>query len=440
MYKFYWQNNPGGGPKQRGSSPASAAAVQPTAVDCSHGSSSSAGIAHSSAPQSKAGVCGEHRLAAGAMRRGGDPSAPSVPHRNGVTVRVKGDHELDNQRSAEAGPDTSAGNKTKHTPSGSHRVLLKLRRMSGGSGANSRPKSVPDASELLENNSDNPTSTRPPPPGGAFAAEIRLPMTTEISGGGGGSSGGDGRRMRSSKSMHQMFYYNKTWNERSLSKCMREQEHNYENIYSCDKDNNDGDDDAAFLFGSGAPVYENVRFQQHQSSHHHPFVSMIASPTSMESESLVIGQLTRSPRSSARSKRKPLMMGPGGEAANVNNNMDPFAKNLYRSKSCERPKMRDAVQKETMRLQENLKQNFSRISTNLQNKFGGGGSGGVAAGTSLTSSASMFLNHGGAGDSGGFRPFATDDQQQQVRQRKIIVRHRLIVRTVGLMLLTNNSG
>ena len=359
------------------------------------------------------------------MRR--DPSAPSVPHRNGVTVRVKGDGDDSGGGGGGVGAGgvgasaAEGGSKAKHTPSGSHRVLLKLRRMSGGSSGH-RPKSVPDASELVDA-SVAPNSSG----GGAFAAEIRMPMSSDINSSS-YANGSNSSRMKNSKSMHQMFYYNKTWNERSLSKCMREQqEHNYENIYSCDKDNDE--ENCGLLGGLGDynPVYENVRFQQQSNN---PFVSLIgtsgAGGGGADDQSMVIGQLSRSPRSSARTKRKPLFMGGGGSSSSNAN--DPFAKNLYRSKSCERPKMRDAV-KETLRIQENLKHNISRISTNLQSKFSGGGHHSSA----MTSSTSMFLNNnqqqnnsGGffGGDnnqqqSGGFKAFSAgiDDHQPQVRKR-----------------------
>jgi hypothetical protein len=98
-----------------------------------------------------------------------------------------------------------------------------------------------------------------------------------------------------------MFHYNKTWNERSLSKCLREEEaaadqsHNYENIYSCDKD----DDDDEYGIGGTNPVYENVRFGI---SANNNFVSLTgaAEEDKGTDNAMVIGQLTRSPRSSAR--------------------------------------------------------------------------------------------------------------------------------------------
>ena len=300
--------------------------------------------------------------------------APSVPHRNGVTVRVKTDGDGDDAKSA----------KGSHTPSGSHRVLLKLRRMSGGGGggSGSRPKSVSDASEI---------------PGSA----VEVPGNSSENPSHVGVAGG---RMRGSRSMHQMFHYNKTWNERSLSKCLREEggQHNYENIYSGDKEANEDSD-----FN---PLYENVAYHQYQ----YPFVSL-GNPVRDEGGSLVIGQLTKSPRSTARSRRKPQTQNTSnGNGGNNNNN------GLFRSKSCERPKMRDAV-RET---QQHLVSNFNRL---LQNRFGVGGGGhgngnnnnnsSSSSSGALTTSASMFMG-GDNGSSGGYKSFhsGADDLQPQVRK------------------------
>jgi len=290
--------------------------------------------------------------------------APSVPHRNGVTVRVKTDGDGDDAKSA----------KGSHTPSGSHRVLLKLRRMSGGGGSSSRPKSVSDASEI---------------PGGA----AETPGNSSQNPGNGGVAGS---RMRNSRSMHQMFHYNKTWNERSLSKCLREEgQHNYENIYSGDKDTANEESDFN-------PLYENVGYPQYSQ---YPFVSL-GNPIHDEGGSLVIGQLTKSPRSTARSRRKPQVQNTSnGNSGNSNNG-------LFRSKSCERPKMRDAV-RET---QQHLVSNFNRL---LHNRFGVGGHSSSSnnnndnsGSSAMTSSASMFM---GGDNSSGYKSFhsGTDDLQPQ---------------------------
>ena len=338
MHKFYWHNNShaaGGG--SGGGNGSNRARQQ---AGGSHGSSQQ---------QQTSGASLSPRVG-----RGGNASssiamrasdAPSVPHRNGgITVRVKNDGGCEND---------DAKSVKSHAPSGSHRVLLKLRRMSGGgSSSNSRPKSVSDASEI---------------PGSVVEIPAENP----------GSS-----RMRGSRSMHQMFHYNKTWNERSLSKCLRETEqggqHNYENIYSGDKDSGANNENN--------PLYENVAYHQYQ----YPFVSL-GNPAQGEN-SLVIGQLTKSPRSTARSRR------------NVNNNS---SNGIFRSKSCERPKMRDAV-RET---QQHLVSNFNRL---LQNRFGVGNSNNNNNGSALTTSASMFM--GSDSSSSGYKSFhsGADDLQPQV--------------------------
>ena len=377
MHKFYWHNN---SHAANGSNRA-----RPPPAGTSHGSSQPAAAAAAvAASQSPRGARGGNSVGGGGGMRMSDGSgaaaaAPSVPHRNGVTVRVKTDGGCDGG----GGGEGAKSAKGSHTPSGSHRVLLKLRRMSGGggSGSNARPKSVSDASEIPGSAAEIPGDS----------AEI--PGNCVV-----------GSRMRNSRSMHQMFHYNKTWNERSLSKCMREEgQHNYENIYSAEKDAGEGSD-----FN---PVYENVGYHHYQ----YPFVSL-GNPVSDEARSLVIGQLTKSPRST-RSRRKP--QGPNNAAAaTTSNNSNSSNNGLFRSKSCERPKMRDAV-RET---QQHIKSNLNRL---LHNRFGVGGQGSSNnnmnnnGGGALTSSASMFMGgDGGGGLGSGYKSFhsGADDLQPQVRK------------------------
>ena len=378
MHKFYWHNNShagnddgggggGGGSGSNRARPAGSShgSSQPAATVASPSQRSARGGNSSSSSSSVVGGGSAMRMSDAARTANG--VAPSVPHRNGVTVRVKTDGDGDDAKSA----------KGSHTPSGSHRVLLKLRRMSGGGGSSSRPKSVSDASEI---------------PGGV--AEI--PGNSSQNPGNGGVAGS---RMRNSRSMHQMFHYNKTWNERSLSKCLREEgQHNYENIYSGDKDTANEESDFN-------PLYENVGYPQYSQ---YPFVSL-GNPIHDEGGSLVIGQLTKSPRSTARSRRKPQVQNTSnGNSGNSNNG-------LFRSKSCERPKMRDAV-RET---QQHLVSNFNRL---LHNRFGVGGHSSSSnnnndnsGSSAMTSSASMFM---GGDNSSGYKSFhsGTDDLQPQVRK------------------------
>ena len=376
MHKFYWHNNShagnGGGSEGGGRGGGGNGSNRARPAGSSHGSSQPAVAGAAAASQSQRAARGGNSSSSVAMRMGdaaartaGAVAAPSVPHRNGVTVRVKTD-------GGDGGEDAKSA-KGSHTPSGSHRVLLKLRRMSGGGGGStSRPKSVSDASEI-------PGSGAAESPGNASE-----------------KPGHVGVRMRGSRSMHQMFHYNKTWNERSLSKCLREEggQHNYENIYSGDKDANN-EESADFN-----PLYENVAYHQYQ----YPFVSL-GNPLGDEGGSLVIGQLTKSPRSTARSRKKPIQ-NPSNSNSGSNNN------GLFRSKSCERPKMRDAV-RET---QQHLVSNFNRL---LQNKFGVGSSNNNnnnSSNSALTTSASMFMGGDGS-NSSGYKSFhsGADDLHPQVR-------------------------
>ena len=381
MHKFYWHNN-------SHAANGSNRARPPPPAGTSHGSSqpAAAAVAASQSPRgarggNSVGGFGGMRMSDGSGTAAVAAAAPSVPHRNGVTVRVKTDGGCD------GGGEDAKSAKGSHTPSGSHRVLLKLRRMSGGggSGSNARPKSVSDASEI---------------PGSA--AEIPG-NPAEIPG-----SAVVGSRMRNSRSMHQMFHYNKTWNERSLSKCMREEgQHNYENIYSAEKDAGEGSD-----FN---PVYENVGYHHYQ----YPFVSL-GNPVSDEARSLVIGQLTKSPRSTARSRRKPQAANNAAAATTATSSNSSSSNGLFRSKSCERPKMRDAV-RET---QQHIKSNLNRL---LHNRFGVGGHGNSNnnmnnnGGGALTTSASMFMGCDGGGGGGlgsGYKSFhsGADDLHPQVRK------------------------
>jgi hypothetical protein len=187
MYKFYYKGSNGGGGSHK--QPPPPPSPQATAAQSSTTFSHAAALPSSPALQSQVGGRVDHtNFVVMRSSNAASSSAPTVPHRNGVTVRVKEDEPV---AAVESG-----GVKQKQTPSGSHRVLLKLRRMSGGSSSSSsRPKSVPDASELVDAGGNGVGMS-------AFAAEIRMgPMTTEISGNCDGN--GSSRRMRNSKSMHQ---------------------------------------------------------------------------------------------------------------------------------------------------------------------------------------------------------------------------------------------
>lgn len=325
MYKFYWNNLPKGETQSQAGS--------------------------------EAGDISKMRLRSGEYGAAA-AAVPQVPVRNqnGVTVKVK------NEQVGATVQHKQQQQQQQQSVGGSHRVLLKLRRMSGGSSANSsRPKSVSDASEV-EVGGVTPN-----------LAELRLAAESGRS---------NKSKMKSSKSLHQ-FHYNKTWNEKSLSKCMMDVggQHNYENIYSSDK----GDDevsggvsnyfdwfDHVHSHGGGGgrhPIYENVHLRD-----------VFNNNEDSQQEQLIIGQLTESPRSS-RSKRKQFLldMVTGGKnskeseekserkSRSKNSAANVFSKNpLYRSKSCERPKMRDAM-KETFKLAQ-VQSNLNRLSSNITDR------------------------------------------------------------------------
>ena len=203
------------------------------------------------------------------------------------------------------------------TPSGSHRVLLKLKKISASAAAANRPKSLHEA-DLDSNEASTDSSSR---------------STTA-------------KRLPTSRSSHQ--FYNRTWNERSLTKYANQ--HNYENVYSEQEDGHTGQ--------------------------------------------MLINQLTCSPRS-ARSSRALWPDDPGvpqpdhevppvpperkgrgrrrgcngqqsecGDRSSVGTSEPQrITKPLFRSKSCERPKMRD-----TFRM-EKFAANFNRISSNITDKI-----------------------------------------------------------------------
>ncbi len=198
--------------------------------------------------------------------------------------------------------------------------------------------------------------------------------------------------MSASRSMHH--FYNRTWNERSLQKYANGGggSHNYENVYSNESFESDG-------HASGTPTsypnYENIWCKNNNEGHAH--------------NTIVINQLTCSPGSVRRGGGAafyppqpdchappvpPERKGRGRRRKTVDpahfspvNN--PYqqqqyyhhssqhqqqqaprsGKPLYRSKSCERPKMREAM-RDTFRISsEKFTHNFNRLSSNLTEKL-----------------------------------------------------------------------
>ena len=293
--------------------------------------------------------------------------------------------------------------KSGKAPVGSHRVLLKLRRLSG---RDSRPKSVHGAEQIsMESgkgmNCGNKSS-------GDQSDSISL------------------KGISSSKSMHQFnYFYNRTWNERSLQKYAPQNNsnsHNYENVYSGYQED---DDDMTSNSRHGAdafkapPVYENITVASE-----YQLNAMISG-----NNPLVINRLACSPKSSVRMAGSRISIIPSDYVSDRNNSRDNKVQNanlnwasynqqdshtpipperkgrrndrnagvnvkgnnrdettnygsvyndnshrqLYRSKSCERPKMKDSV-RDTFKLLSNetsdrLQTNFNRFSSNFTDKF-----------------------------------------------------------------------
>ena len=238
-----------------------------------------------------------------------------------------------------------------HTPTGSHRVLLKLRR--GAQAA--RPKSVHGVEQLMtspENRFDRLNVSSDDSP--SILETLASLRTGELP-----SKSGKKQGMSTSKSMHH--FYSRTWTEKTLQRY----QHNYENVYNNDNNNDDN------------PVYENVYFRQGDPN----------------CDNLVIGQMMQSPRTAARMRQiqlqqqqqsSPDFYRPFEPPPEPNRSVPPVppdrkcrnspkgcssSKPLYRSKSCERPKMKDAM-RDTFRISsDKIQNNFSRLSSNLSDKI-----------------------------------------------------------------------
>ena len=247
---------------------------------------------------------------------------PQVPARNHVAHSTMIKVEQRDQRAT--------------TPSGSHRVLLKLKKISSN-----RPKSMHEA-DLDEAEASTSTTS----------CEENIKA--------GNSNEAKKRSLPSSRSSHQ--FYNRTWNERSLTKYANQ--HNYENVYSEEDDSAD------------------------QHTGHLLINQLTCSPRSARSTRLWAGEQPNAcrpqpdheippipPERKGRGRRRG--GGPGGRGGgDGGGQIDPeqvrgaldgephrIHKPLFRSKSCERPKMRD-----TFRM-EKFAANFNRISSNITDKL-----------------------------------------------------------------------
>ena len=139
------------------------------------------------------------------------------------------------------------------TPSGSHRVLLKLKKMSSAN----RPKSMHETNQNSENSENNSHQNKNSE---SSTNNHQIPVKKKS-------------QLPTSKSMHG--FYNRTWNERSLSKYANE--HNYENVYN----------------NHHCPNYENVYYN----GGGHGGCHFEAGNSADSCEGCVISQLTCSPRS-----------------------------------------------------------------------------------------------------------------------------------------------
>ena len=295
----------------------------------------------------------------------------------------------------------SSSNKTNKAPVGSHRVLLKLRRLSG---KESRPKSVHGVDQISiesgkngkNNGNDNKTANDQ-------SDSVSL------------------KGMSTSRSMHQFYFYNRTWNERSLQKYAsnNSNSHNYENVYSGFQESEDGSSRV-----KAPPVYENItvasEYQQNAMASNNPLIinTLTCSPKSSirngsrisiipsdynndqttnsrivqnsshhwDQTSSFNKQEANTPIPPERKGRRVsrngniLDNGTNGDNNFMNSNQasvlmnnDNNHRQLYRSKSCERPKMKDSV-RDTFKILSNetsdrLQNNFNRFSSNFTDKF-----------------------------------------------------------------------
>ena len=297
----------------------------------------------------------------------------------------------------------SSNNKANKTPVGSHRVLLKLRRLSG---KESRPKSVHGVESLDGGKSGKNNSNDHKEPNDQSDSVSLKGMST-------------------SKSMHQFYFYNRTWNERSLQKYSsnNSNSHNYENVYSGFQESEDGNSRT-----KAPPVYENItvasEYQQNAIASNNPLIinTLTCSPKSsirngsrisiipsdynndQSTNSRIVQnsshnwdqtssfnkQEAHTPIPPERKGRRASRNGnildnssrynngdnnfmTSNQASSVLINNDNNHRQLYRSKSCERPKMKDSV-RDTFKLLSNetsdrLQNNFNRFSSNFTDKF-----------------------------------------------------------------------
>ena len=151
--------------------------------------------------------------------------------------------------------------------------------------------------------------------------------------------------MPSSRSTHQ--FYNRTWNERSLTKYANQ--HNYENVYSEEDTEHTGHLLISQLTCSPRSARATRLWQENGRSGAPPQPEHEAPPIPPERKG-------RGRRRGHQENADPYIGHGGREPQRI-------AKPLFRSKSCERPKMRD-----TFRM-EKFAANLNRISSNITDKI-----------------------------------------------------------------------
>ncbi len=374
MYKFYWNNHPkshgetGGGGGGGGNGQCA-----PSRDSRERGE----GGGRSVAPQSHC-VHQRRRQRDGDRDKGeefGAVAAPDLPARcqaQGVTVRVRSSQEREEEEDS-AEEEGEVNQSVQRTPQsqkkgvrkqsvdgggghpppkvgGSHRVLLRLRRISSsGGGGGGRPKSVSDASEVEGGGED----------------EVQREKKKSTSKNRQGKSSPDMSRsinattttMRSSRSMHHFHSYNKTWNERSLTKysadyayLASESFHDYENVYSGNNDYEDEDEE------------EEVPPPPPPRAVHPDQVSCTSGASSVSRRKQFLLSVVRQTGGRMRGRRRKESVDSVAATEEAEGPSSTLGA-LYRSRSCERPKMREAFR--------DMQQNINRLSSNLADRVAG---------------------------------------------------------------------
>ena len=224
-------------------------------------------------------------------------------------------------------------NNGKKNPTGSHRVLLKLRKLSASkSGQTERPRSIHGA-EGLDEDDDDAVSIK--------SHRSYGPLPT-------------------SRSQHE--FYHRTWNERSLAKYSNQ--HNYENVYS--------GAEVRVNIDEPLPNYENL-----------PVViqRLTGSPKGNRNRKTILPDSPLHGEGVNSWKHNPIFhqgnelpIPPARKGRKDKHKVPPDPQRpAYRSKSCERPtKMKDAV-RDTFKIisteSDKIQSNLNKFSANLTGRI-----------------------------------------------------------------------